>query len=79
MPCSAQNCSAFDLVRVCPAVKRIAALWPCTAPTRVRPQRPSPTIAARIIRFPFPQLSRARGRFFYTHLAVAVTRPPGRA
>src|SRR5437764_12858502 len=52
MPCSAQNAAAFDAVRVCPAVKRKAVLCPCTPPTSVRPHRPIPTIAARIIAFP---------------------------
>src|SRR6266536_232443 len=48
-PCSAQNASAWAGVRLWPAVKRIALLLPCTEPTRVRPHRPIPTIAARIM------------------------------
>src|SRR6202023_2977511 len=68
MPCSAQNASALPRVRVCPAVKRKAALLPCAALTSVRPHRPIPTIAARIILFP-PESDAA----FYTLPAAAVT------
>jgi hypothetical protein len=75
MPCSAQNASAFDRVRVWPAVNWIAVLLPSNAPTNVRPQRPSPTIAARIICIP----SLGALPAFYTQVAAAVTHSEGGA
>jgi hypothetical protein len=50
-----------------PGVKRKAVLCPCTAPTRVRPHRPIPTIAARII----GERERANRRFAARRSAVA--------
>ena len=46
-PLSRQKPSAFSRVRVCPTTKRMSSLLPCTEVTSERPQRPSPTMAAR--------------------------------
>src|SRR5207248_1377245 len=70
MPWPRQNSNAFSGVRVAPATKRISSLLPCTAATRLRPQPPMPTIAARIIvasapaaaRIPTPRARRRRAR-----------------
>src|SRR5512132_559703 len=48
MPCSLAKSAAFAGVRVAPATKPISSLLPCTLATRLRPQLPSPTMAARI-------------------------------
>src|SRR3979409_1783363 len=47
MPWSRQKPSAVARVRVWAATKRMSSLLPCTDATNERPQRPSPTIAAR--------------------------------
>src|SRR5258705_2735989 len=49
MPWSRQKSSAVARVRVWAQTKRRSPLLPCTDATSERPQRPSPTIAARII------------------------------
>jgi hypothetical protein len=48
-PCMPQKSSALARVRVWARTKRSCALLPCTDATSERPQRPSPTIAARIM------------------------------
>src|SRR5437016_4512459 len=67
MPCSAQNDSAWARVRLWPEVKQIVLLLPWTEPTSVRPHRPIPTIAARIMAFLPRQNFTAR---FYTLCAA---------
>src|SRR4051794_30796721 len=70
-PCSAQNASALARVRLYPAVKRNLSLLPCTEPTRVRPHRPIPTIAAWIT---CPSRLATPDRFYTwrSHFATAV-------
>src|SRR3954470_16827616 len=77
-PCSAQNASALARVRLYPAVKRNLSLLPCTEPTRVRPHRPIPPIAARITR---PSRLTTPNRFYTwrPHFATAVAEMIGSA
>src|SRR5205814_2012475 len=51
-PCSAVKSCTRPGSRLTACVKRSFSLLPCTELTRVWPQRPSPTIAARIIASP---------------------------
>src|SRR5207237_1159730 len=51
-PCSAVKSRTRTGSRLTACVKRSFSLLPCTELTRVWPQRPSPTIAARIIASP---------------------------
>src|SRR3954463_4517632 len=49
IPFCSHHCRAFSGVRVVPATNRICSLEPYTLETRLRPQEPMPTMAARIM------------------------------
>src|SRR5579872_961726 len=74
-----RNSRCCDGSRLTARVKRSLSLLPCTASTRVLPQRPSPTIAASIICC-HPALLAGHAAFrrpTMTHQAIAVNRISG--